>query len=86
MSELVQTLVERGWIVRTPDASDRRQSQLSLTEQGRAHYVRAQALTLERLAPLMGQLAPEELAAVRTALPALRRVLIQEEEDGSDQR
>ena len=86
MSELVQVLVERGWVVRTPDPGDRRQSLLSLTEQGRAHYERAQALTLERLVPLMAQLAPEELAAVRMALPALRRVLIQEEQNGGDER
>jgi DNA-binding MarR family transcriptional regulator len=86
MSELVQALVERGWVVRTPDPSDRRQALLSLTEQGRAHYERAQALTLQRLAPLMAQLAPEELAAVRLALPALRRVLIQEEQNGGDER
>jgi DNA-binding MarR family transcriptional regulator len=86
MSELVQTLVERGWIMRTPDPSDRRQSLLGLTDEGRAHYERAHAQTLERLAPLMVQLKPEELAAVRMALPALRRVLIQEEEDGGDER
>src|SRR5262245_10771850 len=86
MGELVQVLVERGWVVRTPDPSDRRQSLLSLTNEGRAHYERAQAQTLQRLAPLMAQLAPEELAAVRMALPALRRVLIQEESDGSDER
>jgi DNA-binding MarR family transcriptional regulator len=86
MSELVQALVERGWIMRTPDPSDRRQSLLGLTDQGQAHYQRAQAQTLERLTPLMAQLADEELAAVRMALPALRRVLIQEDEDGSDER
>jgi DNA-binding MarR family transcriptional regulator len=86
MSELVQALVERGWVVRTPDPKDRRQSLLNLTNEGRAHYERAQAQTLERLAPLMAQLTPEELAAVRMALPALRRVLIQEEEDGGDER
>ena len=86
MSELVQVLVERGWVVRTPDPNDRRQSQLSLTNEGRAHYERAHAQTLQRLAPLMAQLAAEELAAVRMALPALRRVLIQEESDGSDER
>jgi DNA-binding MarR family transcriptional regulator len=86
MSELVQTLVERGWIVRTPDPSDRRQALLGLTDEGRAHYERAQAQTLARLAPLMAQLRPEELVAVRMALPALRRVLIQEEADGGDER
>jgi DNA-binding MarR family transcriptional regulator len=84
MSELVQALVERRWVARTPDPGDRRQSLLSLTDQGRVHYERAQAQTLQRLTPLMAQLGPEELAAVRTALPALRRVLIQEEQDGGD--
>ena len=86
MSELVQVLVERGWVVRTTDPNDRRQSLLSLTDQGGAHYERAQAQTLERLAPLMAKLAPDELTAVRMALPALRRVLIQEEQDGGDER
>ena len=86
MSELVQVLVERGWIARTPDPSDRRQSLLQLTGHGRLHYERADAQTLRRLAPLMAQLSPDELAAVRLALPALRRVLTQEENDASDER
>jgi DNA-binding MarR family transcriptional regulator len=86
MSELVQALVERGWVARAPDPSDRRQALLGLTDHGRAHYERAQEQTLRRLAPLMAQLAPKELAAVRMALPALRRVLIQEEGDASHER
>jgi DNA-binding MarR family transcriptional regulator len=85
MSELVQTLVERGWVVRTPVPSDRRQALLGLTDHGRAHSERAQEQMLRRLTPLMAQLAPEELAAVRMALPALRRVLTQEESDASDE-
>src|SRR5881409_528296 len=40
MSELVQVLVERGWVARAPDPSDRRQSLLQLTDHGRAHYER----------------------------------------------
>jgi DNA-binding MarR family transcriptional regulator len=86
MSELVQALVERGWVARTPDPSDRRQALLGLTEPGQAHYERAHEQMLRRLAPLMAQLAPEELAAVRMALPALRRVLIQEDDHASDER
>jgi len=86
MSELVQVLVERGWIARAPDPGDRRQSLLQLTEHGRSHYERADAQTLRRLTPLMAQLSDEELEAVRLALPALRRVLIQEECDASDER
>ncbi len=86
MIELVQVLVTRGWIARAPDPNDRRQSMLQLTDSGRLHYERADEQTLKRLEPLLAQLSPAELAAVRMALPALRRVLIQEEHDGSDER
>ena len=84
MSELAQTLVERGWIARTPDPTDRRQHLLQLTEPGSAHYLRVQEMTIRQLAPLLAQLSPDEMAAVRMALPALRRVLMQEESSASD--
>jgi DNA-binding MarR family transcriptional regulator len=84
MGELVQMLVERGWIARTPDPSDRRQHLLRLTDHGRAHYERAQEMTIRQLAPLLAQLSAAEMAAVRTAVPALRRVLTQEEIGESD--
>ena len=84
MSELAQTLVERGWIARTPDPTDRRQHLLQLTEPGRAHYLRVQEMTIRQLAPLLAQLSAAELAAVRVALPALRRVLMQEENSESN--
>ena len=84
MSELAQTLVERGWIARTPDPTDRRQHLLQLTEPGRAHYERAQDMTVRQLAPLLTQLSADEMAAVRMALPALRRVLMQEETSESN--
>ena len=86
MSEQVQALVVRGWVAREPDPRDRRQSLLQLTSHGRSHYERAQAQTLRRLVPLLARLSDDELAAVRMALPALRRVLIQEEDDASDER
>ena len=79
MSELAQTLVERGWLARTPDPTDRRQHLLQLTESGLAHYQRTQEMTIRQLAPLLAQLSADEMAAVRMALPALRRVLMQEE-------
>ena len=84
MSELAQTLVERGWIARTPDPTDRRQHLLQLTEPGSAHYLRVQEMTIRQLAPLLAQLSPDEMAAVRMALPALRRVLMQEENSESN--
>jgi len=84
MSELMQVLVERGWISRAPDPSDRRQHLLELTEHGRAHYLRVQEMTIRQLAPLLAQLSADEMAAVRMALPALRRVLMQEENSESN--
>lgn len=80
MGELVQVLVERGWVMRTPDQRDRRQALLQLTEHGRAHHERAQAAMMQRLVPLLSQLRDEELSAVLTALPALHRALLQSEE------
>jgi DNA-binding MarR family transcriptional regulator len=79
MGELAQALVERGWVVRMPDPTDRRQHLLHLTEQGRAHYERAQEQALRRLVPLLDELTGDEIAAVQQALPALRRVLAREE-------
>lgn len=76
---LVQGLVERGWISRMPDPDDRRQANLHLTELGRAQYERVNERMLAHLSPLMEKLSSEESVAVGTALPALRRVLIQEE-------
>ena len=79
--ESIQTLVERGWVTRTPDAEDRRQSLLDLSEIGRAHYVRAQSRMLTRLIPLLEKLTAEEMAAVQRTLPALHRVLTSIETD-----
>jgi DNA-binding MarR family transcriptional regulator len=86
MSELVQALVERGLIARAPDPTDRRQSLLQLTDHGRRHYQRADEQILQRMEPLMAKLSDDELAAVRLALPALRRVLMEEETHASDER
>ena len=73
--ELVQILVERGWIVRTPDPGDRRKNLLSLTETGRERYQQARKSMLTRLLPLMEDLNRDEMAAVQIALQALQRVL-----------
>ncbi len=73
--ELVQGLVERGWIVRIPDPKDRRQSTLHLTDAGRAQYLRAQGAMIRHLVPFLDTLTPAEMSAVQIALPALRRAL-----------
>ena len=76
--ELVQGFVERGWVVRTPDPNDRRQSLLHLTDDGRAKYERAQSHMLERLASFMDQLDENEQTTIQQALQSLHRVLVQE--------
>ncbi len=79
--ELVQALVERGWIVRTPDPTDRRQSLLRLTDEGQRRYERAQERMVNHIAPLLGELTAAEMHAIQIALPALRRVLSGEEDE-----
>ncbi len=79
MSELVQALVERGWVERRPDPNDRRQYVLHLTDPGRTHYERAQQQILQRLVPLIEELSDDEHAAIQAAYPALHRVLAQAE-------
>ena len=73
--ELVQTLVERGWVTRTPDATDRRQWLLEVSDLGRTQYAQAQARMIRGLIPLIEKLTDEEMKAVQRALPALHRVL-----------
>ncbi len=82
--ELVQALVERGWVTRSPDPTDRRQSLLALTDEGKARYEHAQDRMLRRLVPFMETLTATEMAAVRIALPALHRALMGEEDSNLD--
>ncbi len=77
--ELIQTLVDRGWITRVPDPHDRRQMLLHVTEVGQQQYQRAHRRMLKHLIPFMEMLSKEELSAVKIALPALQRVLSRDE-------
>jgi DNA-binding MarR family transcriptional regulator len=79
--ELVQALVARGWLTRTPDPADRRQSTLQLTDEGRAKYERVQARMQEQLTAYLALLTEAERDTVQGALIALQRV-IQTQESG----
>ncbi len=83
-AELVQTLVERGWIERIADPDDRRQSLLHITAEGRRQYESADARISERLIPLLRSLSESEMRAVQAALPALHRVLLEGGMDSGD--
>jgi DNA-binding MarR family transcriptional regulator len=84
--ELVQTLVDRGWIVRVADPNDRRQTLLHLTPLGQQQFELVSSRMLTHLIPLMDNLTSEETKAVQVALPALHRVLAREAvvEDDTD--
>lgn len=86
--ELVQALVDRGWVTRVADPNDRRQTLLHLSDTGQQQYEKASARMLTHLIPLMENLTTEESAAVQIALHALRRVLAGEQssEDDIDDR
>ncbi|MEO8611339.1 MAG: MarR family transcriptional regulator [Chloroflexota bacterium] len=73
--ELVQALVARGWVLRTPDPSDRRQSILELTDEGRTNYARVQNRMQEQLTAYLALLTDTERDTVQGALIALQRVI-----------
>lgn len=76
-SALVQGLVEKGWVVRTPDPNDRRQSLLEVTPEGIAVAESARQQMAGALARFLEGLSQDEIAAAQVFLPALQRVLIQ---------
>lgn len=69
--QLVDTLVNRGYLARTVDDQDRRRLVVTLTERGRAAAA-AQTVARERVdAQLLAKVGPECVAHTRTALAAL---------------
>jgi len=74
-SDLVQSLVERGWMQRAPDPKDRRQSILHLTETGRAVYEQVRQQLTETLAGYLTPMNEGEVQALETTLNALQRVM-----------
>ena len=74
-SVLVQALVERGWIVREPSLSDRRQFILQITEEGLAKAASVKAQMVEYMEGFLEALTEEEAAAAQVFLPALNRIL-----------
>jgi DNA-binding MarR family transcriptional regulator len=76
-SVLVQSLVERGWIIRAPDPSDRRQFLLQITPEGVAKADTTHKQFVSYLSELFAEFTEEEIAAAQIFLPALRRILTQ---------
>jgi DNA-binding MarR family transcriptional regulator len=77
-SVLVRGMVERGWLVRTPDPHDGRQYLLQITPDGleRAEATRRQIA--DYLAGVLDDLTLEEMAAAQVFIPGLLRVVQQQ--------
>ncbi len=70
-SQLVDTLVLRGYLVRTEDVSDRRRNAIEVTERGRAAATAVGAGVTEVDQELAAQLTADQLASMRAGLIAL---------------
>lgn len=73
----VQSLVERGWVVRLPDPHDRRRSLLQATPQGVARAEAAKAEMVDYMSEVLRGLTAEEIAAAQVFLPALKRIVLE---------
>ncbi|HEY7136451.1 MAG TPA: MarR family transcriptional regulator [Acidimicrobiia bacterium] len=70
-SQLVDTLVERGYVTREPDADDRRRIVVDLTDRGReaAKHIRGAVERVDRA--LEKRVGKERIADARTVLASL---------------
>ncbi len=78
-SEHVQCLVERGWVVRVPDPSDRRRFTLHITDEGRRRLNAVRDHIAYRFSSILERLTAEEASAIDTGLAALHRILADQE-------
>ncbi len=75
MSNLIATLVERGWVVRRQDLADRRVTLIELTAFGRRSLQRHQVRAEQRVARLLSALPPAKRADLLSGLTALREAV-----------
>jgi len=67
-SQLVEQLVQRGYLTREEDPRDARARVLRLTERGRGCTAAARAAAIETVEAWRGQLEPAQFETLRTAL------------------
>ncbi|MEO6532163.1 MAG: MarR family transcriptional regulator [Pseudolysinimonas sp.] len=74
MTRTLRDLEKLGLVSREPDSRDGRSILVSVTPKGEHEVLRARSTRAELLAELLAQLEPEQVAALRDALPALERL------------
>ena len=73
-SQLIDTLVLRGYLTREVNAEDRRRTTILLTERGRAAAAEVRAAIDQIDSELAQTLSPAELAGLRKGLFALSQI------------
>jgi DNA-binding MarR family transcriptional regulator len=76
MSRMVSALVDDGLVKRSEDKNDGRGVLVSATPKGRRAYQRAQQIRLQHFADALGELTPEQLAAMRSLAAALEKLTV----------
>jgi len=74
VSTIVGRLTGLGLLARNPDPHDGRVSRLHLAPEAEARMTAWRAIRLQVTAAAASRLAPDEIAAVRAAIPALRQL------------
>lgn len=74
VSQVVDLLVTRGYVVRQPDPGDRRRISLELTERGRAAVAAARRGVAAVDEQLSERISPEQVDGLRSALLALAEI------------
>jgi DNA-binding MarR family transcriptional regulator len=73
-SQLIDTLVLRGYLTREVNQADRRRMTIDLTDRGRAAAAVVGAAVREVDAQLAQMISPEEMAGLRAGLAALAEI------------
>ncbi|WP_374009451.1 MarR family winged helix-turn-helix transcriptional regulator [Leifsonia sp. LS-T14] len=73
ITRIVAELESRGLVVREPDPQDRRSLFVSSTDAGTALLLEARSDRARAVSDVLGELTPEQVDAIRAALPALEQ-------------
>ena len=73
ITRIVAELEARGLVQRTPDEQDRRSLFVSGTDSGAALLLAARSDRARAVADVLGELDPDQVEAIRAALPALEQ-------------
>lgn len=77
MSVLTHAMVDRGWIIRVPDAHDKRRYLLQIAPEGMLIADATFKQLVSAVAGLLENLSHEEIAAAQIFLPALHALVMQ---------